>query len=370
MPDEITCRNYLAKQRWNGKTVCPYCGHGKCYTIEGGKRYKCASTECFKRFTVTVGTIFEASNIPLTKWFTAVYLTTAHKKGISSYQLAKDIGTTQKTGWFMLHRIREVLRVKQQSLLTDVVEIDEVYIGGKVGNMSKTKRKNLRETGNSMNTKSMVMGMLQRGGNLMLVTVPARSTNVLQTVIDNHVDKQATIITDNLHGYVPVGKEYAKHEVVNHGEMEYVRGNVHTNSVEGAFSLLKRSIIGIYHQVTPKHLSRYCDETMYRYNLRGMKDYERFTYTLTRSEARLKYKVLIAAPDNKPLMNVVSKEDNKADYIKGAHRRIVQLLDGEILGEFKNAAQAAKTLGIQATHIGKVLRGEKPSAHGYQFKYL
>ena len=144
MPTEKACVDYLAKQRWtDGKAICPYCGHGKCYSIEDGLRYKCANNKCYKRFKINVGTIFEASNIPLTKWFTAIYLVTAHKKGISSYQLGKDIGVTQKSAWFMLHRVREVMRSKVSDKLNNVVEVDEVYIGGKVPNMSKSKRKKL-----------------------------------------------------------------------------------------------------------------------------------------------------------------------------------------------------------------------------------
>ncbi len=122
---------YLALQRWNGNTVCPHCGYKVCYVIEGGKRYKCGSKECYKKFSVTVGTIFHVSNIPLNKWFTAIYIATAHKKGISTYQLAKDIGTSQKTAWFMMHRIRETLRETNYELMSEIVEIDETYMSRK-----------------------------------------------------------------------------------------------------------------------------------------------------------------------------------------------------------------------------------------------
>src|SRR6185369_17491163 len=132
MPDEKQCKRYLAEQRWpDGKVICPYCGCDRIYKIEERDRYKCASKQCHKKFSVTVGTIFEASKIPLTKWFMAVYLCIAHKKGISSYQLGKDIGASQKTAWFMLHRIRELMRVKTETKLENIVEVDEVYIGGK-----------------------------------------------------------------------------------------------------------------------------------------------------------------------------------------------------------------------------------------------
>lgn len=295
MPTEEQCREYLAEQRWNGKPECPYCGHGRAYKIEGGKRYKCANDECYKKFSVTVGTVFEASKIPLVKWFTAVYLAASHKKGISSYQLGKDIGVSQKCSWFMLHRIREMMRVKEPIKLDNIVEIDEVYIGGKVSNMSKSKRTKLRKEGRSYDTKTMVMGMIERGGNLKLVALGKdNSADVLKPVIKDNVDTDAVLITDGLNSYTGLQDEFAGHEVVNHAGDEYVRDSVfHTNSIEGAFSLLKRSIIGIYHQVTPKHLSRYCDETMYRYNTRKMKDAARFTMSLQNVEGRLTWKKLI-----------------------------------------------------------------------------
>ena len=125
LPDEATCRKYLIEQRWNGKPICPKCGCDRSYVIENGKKLKCANKECYKKYSCTVGTIFEASNIPLVKWFTAIYLITAHKKGISSYQLGRDIGVSQKTGWFMLHRIRELMRVKAPAMLDNIVEVDE-----------------------------------------------------------------------------------------------------------------------------------------------------------------------------------------------------------------------------------------------------
>ncbi|HTD93773.1 MAG TPA: IS1595 family transposase, partial [Chitinophagaceae bacterium] len=137
MPDEQTCRDYLVQQRWDGKPVCPSCGCTRVYEIDKKTRYKCSNSECYKKFSAMVGTIFEASNVPLSKWFMAVYLITAHKKGISSYQLGRDIGVTQKTAWFMLHRVREMMRPKGATKLDSIVEVDECYVGGKVKNMSK-----------------------------------------------------------------------------------------------------------------------------------------------------------------------------------------------------------------------------------------
>jgi transposase-like protein len=371
MPDEKTCREYLAKQRWpDGNIVCPYCGHGKGYVIEGGERFKCASNTCYKRFRVTVGTIMEASKIPVSKWLTAIYLVTAHKKGISSYQLGRDLGIAQKNSWFMLHRIREMLRIKSNTKVDNVVEIDEVYIGGKVPNMSKSKRKKLREEQNTYNTKSMVMGILERGGELKLIPITNNSLEMQRTIRQN-VDNKADIITDKHTSYTHLDKEYSSHETVNHQAQEYVReGNIHTNSIEGAFSLLKRSIIGIYHQVTPKHLARYCDETMYRYNLRKMTDADRFRITLNNIEGRLTYKELINTP-------TIEKSNTKLEYgqvdaglnakIKG--RPVYQLFDGEIVGSFKSIKEAAELTGLQAPLISRVLRGVKATTGGYQWIY-
>lgn len=369
MPEESVCREYLAKQRWpDGKAICPYCGYGKCYSIEKGKRYKCGSKECYKKFSVTVGTIFEASNVPLLKWFTAIYLVTAHKKGISSYQLGKDISVSQKCAWFMLHRVRELMRPKDIVKLDNIVECDEVYIGGKVGNMSKSKRKKLREENRTYDTKTMVMGMIERGGNLKLITI-GKSNNVvaLRPTLSDHVDKDAVVITDSLGAYTGLQNEFAGHEVVNHTEQEYVRdGSIHTNTVEGAFSHFKRSIYGIYHFCTAKHLSRYCDETAFRYNFRKMKDSARFTMSLQNAEGRLKYKTLVGTKqpvcDNTPFVLTEAK--------KGEKRPVHQIKDGQIIATFDSIREAAKAIGISPALIGRVVRGKKKHTHGYSWKYV
>ena len=180
----------------------------------------------------------------------AVYLCTAHKKGISSYQLAKDIGVSQKCSWFMLHRIRELMRDKTDFKLDNIVEVDEVYMGGKVSNMSKKKRTMLREAGLTLKTKTMVVGMVERSGNLKLIAQGKDSGSyVLQPIVKNNVDKDAVIITDSLPSYNGLNNHFVGHEVVNHDANEYVRDSViHTNTIEGAFSHFKRSIYGIYHQ--------------------------------------------------------------------------------------------------------------------------
>ena len=292
--NEAVCREFLETNRWPDGVICPFCQSRRIYRFSDKKRYKCSEKTCNKKFTATVGAIYENSKIPLQKWFVAMYIIENHKKGISSCQLAKDIGVTQKTGWFMLHRIREMMRSKQGKKLDNIVEVDEVYIGGKVGNMSKSKRFQLREAGMSYDTKTLVMGFVERGGHLKLLTLgKSNDANTLKPVIRQNVDQDAVLITDGLSSYAGLDQEFAGHEVVNHAGEEYVRdGIIHTNTIEGAFSMLRRSIYGIYHQVSPKHLSRYCDETMYRYNSRKLKDTDRFTFSFQRIECRLTYKKL------------------------------------------------------------------------------
>ena len=367
MPTEETCREYLVQQRWNGKPECPYCGCGKVYRIENGKRYKCGNSECYKKFSPTVGTIMEASNVPLVKWFTAIYISSAHKKGISSYQLARDIGVTQQTGWFMLHRIREMMRPKENVKLDNIVEVDETFVGGIVGNMSKTRRAKLRtENGGTIQNKTMVVGMLERSGNLKLIAMGKETgSGVLQPLVRKNVDTDAVLMTDCSFNYDGLIKEYAGHEIVKHKENEYVRdGVIHTNSVEGAFSLLKRSIIGIYHSVTPKHLSRYCDETMFRYNLRKMTDASRFTISLQMLNGRLKYKDLIYNPET-----TTDKFGKQEVGKSGRPRPVYQIQDGEIIARYESLTIAQNATGINKSGISAALRGVKPSAGGYKWKY-
>jgi transposase-like protein len=288
--DETVCRAYLVKQRWeDGKPKCPYCGWDKVYNIEGGKRYKCANNTCYKKFSVTVGTIFESSNIPLNLWFAAVYLSSAHKKGISSLQLGRDIGVSQKTAWFMLHRIRKAFSTHAPNMLHDIVQVDETYVGGKNKNRHSDKKKDGGQGGSG---KTIVMGLMQKHGKVMNFIIPDIHSATLLPIIKDNVSKGAIVVTDELRGYAPMSSDY-KHVSVNHGGNEYVRGAFDTNSMEGYWSLLKRGLLGIYHSVSPKHLHRYCDEFSYRFNSRGMMDNERFILTLQKVEGRLKYADLI-----------------------------------------------------------------------------
>lgn len=286
--DENACREYYAQLRWNGNPVCPHCNHPRAYKLKGGKLYRCTSKECAKNFSVTVGTIFEKSKIPLSTWMGAVYLISAHKKGISSLQLGRDLGVTQKTSWFILHRIRYIMGEPDPEPLTNMVEADEVYMGGKIGNMHSQRRKYSHDR--EMDNKIAVMGLLERDGKARLTIIGERT---FKDVVRENVKPDALLITDTHLSYQGLSFEFAGHATVNHSQGEYRNGIAYTNTVEGFFSSLKRSIYGIYHSVSPKHLEQYCSETSYRYNQRKISDKQRFVDTLTNTKGRLTYKKLI-----------------------------------------------------------------------------
>jgi hypothetical protein len=287
--NEDKSRDYLEKLRWpDGRIICPICGVRGAYRNGDCKTYKCRDRDCKARFSVTVGTYFENTKLPLSKWFMAIYLVSAHRKGISSCQLGRDLNIGQKAAWFVLHRVREMMKDKSNPFVGGLIEIDETYIGGKLANMNKTKRKQVADSGKD--NKVPVMGMVQRDGKAKLQVI---GKNSFKTVIYDNVKKEAILITDSHLGYQGLSNEYAGHEAVNHSILEFKRGIYYTNSVEGFFSLFKRGIIGIYHQISPKHLQRYCEEFTFRYNSRKIKDGDRFETTFKNIQGRLTYKQLI-----------------------------------------------------------------------------
>ncbi|MDQ2719715.1 MAG: IS1595 family transposase [Bacteroidota bacterium] len=297
MPDEKSCRDYLIKERWNGVITCPYCQHNKCYVIEGGKRFRCASKSCYKNFSVTVGTMMEASNIPLNKWLTGIYIVNAHKKGISSYQLGKDLGIAQKSAWFMLHRIRQVMANINDSKLSGIVEIDETYMSRKYASDYKgmspeaIARMEQSDEYKKKIKKGAAIGMKERNGNIIIKASLDAKAKSIEIAVKENVATNALLMTDESYKYRNVLSSY-KRETVNHSKYEWVRGNVHTNGVENFWSVMKRGVYGIYHQISYKHLQNYCDEFSYRYNTRELKDHERFTNVLQNIERRLDYKTL------------------------------------------------------------------------------
>lgn len=303
--DEATCFDFLEAQIWNdGKAACPHCGSLHVYTRSnrstnpakvGVREYKCAEKGCNKNFTATVGTIFEGSKLPLQTWFCAIWLCTTSSKGISSANLAKQLNITQKSAWFVLSRIREMFKQTAPHMLTGVVEADETFVGGKEKNKHASKRKDRygRKTLPPVE-KTMVLGVLQRDGEVRTFVVPDRSAESLQTIMRNHVEPNSRLITDSLRSYVELRKDY-QHTAVKHIPGIYTTyGDEHTNHIEGFWSILKRGIIGVYHYTSPKHLQRYCNEYAHRYNNRDLTSVAKFGLAVSQVvKARITYQTLI-----------------------------------------------------------------------------
>lgn len=291
---DTDCREHLERLRWNGQPICPHCGSQRenHYRLKdkGEFRglYKCK--DCRERFTVTIGTMFHGSHIPLRKWFLAIYMFSAHKKGISSMQLHRDLDVTQKTAWFMLSRIRNAFAVKVDFEFDGLVQVDETFMGGR--NQFKNKKKRVAGTqGRSHKTKVPVFGMLSNG---LVYTKVVDNTagKTLKTIIHALVKDGSVIVSDGWVGYRGLHGRY-DHRVIPHNLGQYVFESYHTNSIEGFWSLLKRGINGIYHMTSQKHLHRYCDEFAYRYNTRHMSDGERFNLSLVNADEKLTYRTLI-----------------------------------------------------------------------------
>jgi transposase-like protein len=273
--DPKNCNEFLAGLRWaDGKPRCPQCDSDHVIYLEKQNRYKCYGKHTRAQFSLKVGTIFEDSPVSLDKWLVGMWLIVNCKNGISSCEIAKDLGVSQKSAWFMDHRIRMALHDGSIEKASGHVEADETFIGGKARNMHIAQRRR-RITGTGTKDKTAIMGILERGGKVRTSVVANRKKKTLQAEIHKHVEAGSALYTDFLLSYDGLEGRYA-HKVVDHA-VEYVNGLAHTNGLENYWSLLKRSISGTYVSVEPFHLFRYLDEQAFRYNNRkDMTDFERF----------------------------------------------------------------------------------------------
>jgi transposase-like protein len=283
--DYDNCHKVIVEMRWpDGIVRCPHCGSEKVTYLENARRWKCYGNHPKPQFSLKVGTLFEDSAIPLQKWLPALWLLTGAKNGISSYELARALGVTQKTAWFMLSRLRLALQTKGGGKMNGTVEVDETFIGGKARNMSIAKRKRMGITqGRSMVGKMAVMGLLDRHGKdgtsqIRVQVVAGRKKGHLQPIIHANVEAGSTVNSDALFSYQGLHQTF-EHNVIDHAEA-YVDGQVHTNGMENFWSLLKRAIKGTYVSVEPFHLFRYLDEQAFRFNNRKGTDAMRFILAL------------------------------------------------------------------------------------------
>jgi transposase-like protein len=292
--DVEKAREYLEKARWAKGVECPHCGTvGDHYQITGKSTsnaparkgvWKCK--KCRKQFSVTVGTIFEGSHIPLNKWLAAIFVLCSSKKGMSAHQLHRMLGVTYKSAWFMAHRIRHAMSDLVSEKLKGIVEADETYVGGKA-----TGRR-----GRGAKKKAPVFALVERNGNVISQPVDRVTGKNLKKLIKENVEKSATMMTDDYSSYKGLKKDFADHQVIKHSMKEYSRGNTHTNTIEGYFSILKRGIIGVYHHVGKNHLHRYLKEFDFRYNNRKSKDaVNTITAIMASKGKRLMYRESVSA---------------------------------------------------------------------------
>ena len=280
--DEKKAYEYLSNLRWPDGPRCVHCRSEKVYTlnVSGSKRVVLKCGKCRKQFSATVGTIFEDSHIPLSKWFTAIQLMCSSKKGISAHQLHRMLKITYKSAWFLAHRIRHAMKHSPfAGKLGGIVEADETYIGGRE-----------KRTG-APSKKTPVFALVERQGRVRSFALPSVTSKNLREIIRENVSSDSRMMTDEYHGYRGLRKEFASHDTITHSRGHYVRGEVTTNTIEGYFSLLKRGLNGTYHHVSKHHLHRYLDEFDFRYNARKTDDAARYLLAIKHTEGkRLQYR--------------------------------------------------------------------------------
>jgi transposase-like protein len=276
--DLDVCNEYMVRIKWpNGVIVCPQCGSEKIGRIKSRRMFQCKAKECRKQFSAKVSTIFEDSPLGLDKWFVAVWCIANAENGISSHELGRALGVTQKTAWFMLHRIREAMRTGTFRKIIGVIETDETLVGGKKKFMHADKRA-AKAKGTGAMGKVIVHGLLERGGEVRARVVKDQKRATLQGEVRRQVQEGATVYSDALLSYVGLNDQYV-HEMIDHA-VEYIRGRVHTNGLENFWSLLKRTIRGTYVAMSTDHLDRYLDEQAWRFNNRRVDDGGRFFETI------------------------------------------------------------------------------------------
>ncbi|MGP8266576.1 MAG: IS1595 family transposase [Beijerinckiaceae bacterium] len=290
--DNQVAIDHFRAVRWKNGEFCPHCGHDKIYTPKDRTaRYTCA--QCHQRFSILVGTIFENTKLPLRVWFGAIWLITNHPKGVASTTLARDLGITQKSAWFVLHRLRHAARSQSfNSPLSGTVEVDETYVGGKASNRHKHLRRK-RKGHAGVVDKTPVIGAVERGGDVV-ARVANFGVGEAEHFIKQVVSPSADLIVTDAHPAYAAMTDLPQHEMINHHIGEYVRGAAHTNTIESVWALLKRQIIGTHHWVSPKHLDQYVSEMTWRMNRRELSPQDRINALFAAVEGRLTYKALIA----------------------------------------------------------------------------
>jgi transposase-like protein len=293
---EQVAHDFFVQIRFPNGVACPRHGCGSAAVAYMPKVWRWYCNDCKRQFSAKVGTVLEDSPISLTKWLPAIWLIASNRNGISSYEIARGLKVTQKTAWFMLHRIREMMADEPDDQLRGTIEVDETYVGGKWANKPNRVRKAAKDSLTAAwQSKTPVVGMVERQGRVRAFKVPNVTAKTLLPKLINSIDQDATVYTDAATLYTHINEFFLKHASVNHTLHEYVRGNVHTNNIECFWSVLKRTIGGTYTHVNPRHLDRYLAEQVYRFNERENEDGPRFAKATKGADGkRLTYKALIS----------------------------------------------------------------------------